>query len=385
MNKNEARARFFEVKKQLTELYATAKSENRSLTEEEVEKRNQLRAELDECQIVMQIDAAQQLAEASRSVSADEQKHSAALRFAERLMGVMSNPAGNGLTLSESRTYAGNDAASVAADTGLTIGEIIEPLEKGMILDMLGCRIQTGLTGDWQYPVLSAVEATIAGETAEIEDSKIDMDALKPTPKRLALSILVSRRALNATNDRLRDIVLYQIVEGMRRTLNKWMFKRTAVVSDVKGLFVDCSTKQTMAVAGHPTYAEVLALKYAVNSTGIRPDGTEAFVMTNAMKAVLEATPKVSGAGASGMICEDNRINGVPVWVTEYAPKNSIEYGYFGYALVGQFGDTEIIVDPYTKATSNSVRFVLNTDWDIKAARPEAFGILASAGASGSN
>jgi hypothetical protein len=33
-------------------------------------------------------------------------------------------------------------------------------------------------------------------------------------------------------------------------------------------------------------------------------------------------------------------------------------------------------VDPFTKATSNSVRFVLNTDFDIKPARPEAFGIL---------
>ena len=54
----------------------------------------------------------------------------------------------------------------------------------------------------------------------------------------------------------------------------------------------------------------------------------------------------------------------------------SIEFGYFSYALVGQFGNTEVIVDPFTKATSNSVRFILNTDFDIKAARPEAFGIL---------
>ena len=75
----------------------------------------------------------------------------------------------------------------------------------------------------------------------------------------------------------------------------------------------------------------------------------------------------------------------VPVYVTEYAPKNAVEFGYFSYALVGQFGEMDIVVDPYTKATSNSVRFVLNTDFDIKAARAEAFGILKSANASGSN
>lgn len=382
MNKNEARARFFEVKKQLTDLLSLAKAENRALTAEEEAKKTQLRAELDECQILMQIDAAQQLAEAGRSAGQAEQKRAAALNFAERLVTLMATPGGR-LDVNV-RDYAGNDKASVEPDTALTIGEIIEPLEKGMILDRLGCRIQTGLTGDWQYPVLSAVEATIAGETAEIEDSKIDMDKINPTPHRLALSILVTRTALNATNDRLRDIVLTQIVEGLRRTLNKWMFKRTAVASGVNGLFVSPGTSVEMAVAGAPTYAEILGLKAAVDSTGVRPDDTAAYVMTNAMRAVLEATPKGANA-AAGMICENDRINGVPVYVTEYAPKNAVEFGYFSYALVGQFGEMDIVVDPYTKATSNSVRFVLNTDFDIKAARAEAFGILKSANASGSN
>ena len=361
----DTRARFFELKSKMTELLEGAKSENGALTEEENATLAQYRSELSELQVEMQIEAAPRMAEASRVVVPGEEKREIALRFAEKMVAAM-----NGTPI---QLRAVNDKASVAGDTGLTIGDIIEPLEKGNILGLLGCKIQSGLTGDWKYPVVSAIEASIAGESSEISDSALTISAVQPTPRRVALSILVTRTALNATNDELRDIVLAQIVAGLDRLLNKWMFKDTAVATNVNGLFVAPGTTATMASTA-PTYAEVLALKAAVDSKGVKPDATAAYVMTNAVRAVLEATPKGSTTG--GMICEDNKINGVPVYVTEYAPEGAIEFGYFSYALVGQFGNTEVIVDPFTKATSNSVRFILNTDFDIKAARPEAFGIL---------
>ena len=35
----------------------------------------------------------------------------------------------------------------------------------------------------------------------------------------------------------------------------------------------------------------------------------------------------------------------------------------------------DLVIDPYTGAKSNVVNFVLNTDYDIVVARPEAFAI----------
>lgn len=365
----DTRARFLELKAKMTALLNGAKGENRALTDEENATLSQYRNELSELQVEMQIEAATRMAEASRTINRAETEREIALRFAEKMVGAM-----NGTPI---EVRSSNDRDSVAGDTGLTIGDIIEPLEKGNILGLLGCKVQTGLVGAWKYPVVSAIEASIAGESAEISDSALTISAVQPTPRRVALSILVTRGALNATNDELRDIVLTQIVAGLDRLLNKWMFQKTAIATGVNGLFVSPSTTATMA-STTPTYAEVLALKAAVDATGVKPDATAAYVMTNAMRAVLEATPKGSTTG--GMICEDNKINGVPVFVTEYAPSGCIEFGYFSYALVGQFGNTEVIVDPFTKATSNSVRFILNTEFDIKPARPQAFGILSPAG-----
>ena len=100
---------------------------------------------------------------------------------------------------------------------------------------------------------------------------------------------------------------------------------------------------------------------------------TAGFVMTNAMKAELKATLRGNG---DRFIIEDDKIDGVPVFVTEYAPADTVEFGYFNYALVGQFGDMDLTVDPFTLAKKNQVQFTLNSFWDIKQARAQAFGKL---------
>ena len=68
-------------------------------------------------------------------------------------------------------------------------------------------------------------------------------------------------------------------------------------------------------------------------------------------------------------------VNGYPVLVTNYMDADSIGFGVFSNAAIGQFGDMDLVIDPYTGAKSNVVNFVLNTDYDIVVARPEAFAI----------
>ena len=57
----------------------------------------------------------------------------------------------------------------------VTVGEVIAPLEKGLILDKLGIKLQSGLVGEFIFPTLQAVEASIAGETATIGDSDLNI------------------------------------------------------------------------------------------------------------------------------------------------------------------------------------------------------------------
>lgn len=371
MNKNNLKTRFAEVKQQVLDIYKAAKNENRGLTEDESAKVEILKREMGEINADMMIEASERAAARVAGVTGSEAKaNEMRSLFANSVREAIKNGgADNSIQVRASALIDKADAQPLVA---LTIGDIIGPLEKGLVLDKVGCRIQTGLTEDWAYPVVEAVEATIAGEAVAISDSDIEIGAVKPTPQRIAVTVPVTRTALAMTDDKLYEIVTSSLQKAIQRTLNSWMFARTTLASGVKGLFVDATSVKKFT--GAPTYADVCGLVGAVDSTGIVPSATAAFVMSNAMRATLKATPRT--AGGDRMIIENDMIDGVPVFVTEYAPANTIYYGYFSYALVGQFGDSTLIVDPYTLAKKNQVQFTLNSFWDIKPARSQAFGVL---------
>ena len=259
-----------------------------------------------------------------------------------------------------------------AVTVPVTIGEIIEPLEKGLIIDKLGIKMQSGLVGDLVFPTLAAVEATIQGENVAVTDTELNIDKIKASPKRVSISIPVSKRAINQTNYSLQDVVLKQISLGVARTLNKWMFSGTALSGASNGVFV--KTKPSVEYTNELTFANVVSLESTVMDAGVDvTDGTAAYVCTPKVYGALKSTPKA--AGSAEMICQNGMVNGYPVLVTNYMDADSIGFGVFSNAAIGQFGDMDLVIDPYTGAKSNIVNFVLNTDYDIVVARPEAFAI----------
>ena len=370
MKKNDLRTRFAEVKQQINDIFAAAKNENRGLTEVESANVANLKREISEINADMMFESAERAAARVEGISANSHANEVRSLLANSIREVVSKPGTeNAIQLRAASLIDKSDAQPLVA---LTIGDIIGPLEKGMVLDKVGCHIQTGLTDDWVYPVVEAVEASVAGEAVAISDSDIEINQVKPNPTRVAVTVPVTRTALAMTDDRLYEVVTSSLQKAIMRTLNNWMFSRTAIASGVNGLFVDPTTVKKFS--GVPSFADVCGLVGAVDSTGIVPSATAAFVMSNAMRATLKATPRV--AGGDRMIIENDMIDGVPVFVTEYAPANTLYYGYFSYALVGQFGDSTLIVDPYTLVKKNQVQFTLNSFWDIKPARKQAFGVL---------
>lgn len=363
--KTEKRSRVLEINTRIREMLNAAKTESRQLTEAEVAEKRSLEEERGVLVTEINIETSERFINAMRNASPEERALNMA--FQSAVQDALATR--KDINIPERReTIASTDVESM---TPLTIGEIFMPLEKGLILGSLGVNMQTGLVGDWDYPIVGPVEATINGENVDVAASKFDITKVSPKPNRVALVIEVSNRAVNQSDGKLRQIVLAQLPMAVERLLNKWMFQATEISSGVSGVFVTPGT--SVEYSGEtPTYKEVLKLKASVDKTGIQPMGVGAYIMNNTTKADLESTPKDSGSGR--MIIENGQINGVPVYVTEYVADNTVYFGYFGYTLLGQFGSMSITVDPYTKASSNITRFVLNTDYDIKTPRPQAFG-----------
>lgn len=254
----------------------------------------------------------------------------------------------------------------------LTIGDIVQPLEAGLIYDKVGLPILTGLVGDYCWPVVGSVEATIADETVELADTEIDIDALEPNPVRLGISIKITNETINKTNGVALQIVKQQLPLAIARLINRCMFVTAktdkAYHAKFHGPFTECS--HNVQFAGEvPTYKELVQMKGKVYNAGVENDGTGAYAMTPEMYAILEATSRDAGSGR--MIIEDGKISGVPVFQT--ARIDGIGFGVWGLEPLGQFGEMSFIVDPYTGAGGNITRLVINAGWSMTSLRKEGF------------
>ena len=263
----------------------------------------------------------------------------------------------------------------------VSVKDVVDPLEKGLIYGEVGIPVQTGVVGNIQWPILGSVEAEIVGETVELADKTLDLNKINAKQVRVGISFTVSNQAINNSDVDLVALIQNQARMGMARTLNRVAFSHENFTGDFHGPFAGAKAQVTFA-GDTPTLKELLAMKGAVAGEGIQMIGF-CYVMSEAMKAKLEATSVDEGSGK--MIIENGRVAGAyPVFTTEYinyganSEKAGVEYiaaGVFAYLPLNQHGELRMVVDPYTQAKKDCVVITLNSDWSMTTLRKEAFAL----------
>lgn len=309
----------------------------------------------------------------------------------------------------------------------LNIQDILKPLQEGFILDKVGLPMPTGLSGDFVWPMYEMVEAELAGEGAELSDTKIPFSKMTAAPERMGIAIPVSNQSLNQTDGLLETIVREVMPLAIRLLLNKIVCGVNKVnnATNLIGPFVALKDNP-VSLSAVPTFKELNAeMKAAVLETGI--DGTNlCWVMTKSMEAILEGTP-INEKGVFLPMIQDGKLCGLPVYTSNVVRDVKISYqkyngsawakaedfdpgkntakftvtsadaiaglkgmasgdyvkivdstefiglGDWRYQPMGMFGSLRFIVDPYSKARKDCVDFVLNSDFATKTLRPEAF------------
>ena len=264
--------------------------------------------------------------------------------------------------------------ADAGAVVPLKIQDILTPLTEGLILNKVGLPMPTGLAGDYVWPTYEAVEATIAGEGVALTDTKIKMGKLTASPQRVGIAIPITRQTIIQSEGIIETIAKNLMPLSVAMLLNKILFSTTKVTgaTTLAGPFTDIKAGDVVQFSKEPTFKEFNNLKAKVLSTGV--DGENlCWVMTKAQKAIAEATPKDAGSGI--MVCENDRIAGLPVFTTHYIGENNIGLGDWRYQPMGLFGDMSFIIDPYSKARNDAVDFVLNVNYGTTTFRKEAFAL----------
>lgn len=268
-------------------------------------------------------------------------------------------------TITSGIIQVGEKTNMETAGIPVSIQDIIKPLDAELVYSKVGLKVQTGVRGKIQWPVLdNSIEVSVGGELDTVDTKVLEFDKITTTPYKLGISVEVSNEAINDEAFDLIGLITEQIGRGTGRTLNKRLLALSApsVKADFVGPLV--SHKQAVTFAGAvPTYAELKALKGKVLASNASMAGF-CYIMDAAMYSALEATPKDAGSGR--FVIEGGKIDGDVIFLTdltEYA--NKVVCGCFAYEALNQHGTNNFIVDPYTQAKKNITVFTLNADWSL--------------------
>jgi len=249
--------------------------------------------------------------------------------------------------------------------------DVLHALEPKLIINQVGIKMQANVQGEPMWPTVGNVEAQIKGENAELSDSEISFDKISASPKRAGVSIRVSRRAINQSNLDLYDIVVEKIASAIAMLLNKWLVSPTAIAEGVEGVFVK-NAAAVIPMSKQPFLDEIVGLETAVLNSNV--NGMNGmYVLGTAMRGRLKTKPIAPNHPA--MVLTGNEMNGYPVVTSNVIPADYVGFGFFEYAVISQFGDFSLVVDPYTLARNNEIRFTGNSEYDITVLRPEAFAL----------
>lgn len=366
MTKKELQNRRAEIVRDLTQRCETIRTENRNFTPEEQEEIRSLEDEKATIEVALRnydnrreiviTDAITDAAAAIRSVARRE---------------------ANDVEINLRAISGATTTSTVAGVAAESTAGVLEPLEKGLILDKIGAQIRTDLRPGDKWAVVAPAQATFEGEATELSTQSINVTKKATTPHRIGVKVCVTNAALEMSDiDLMNRVVMPEVQKTIRRELNAWMFSTTAYNSthNASGAVATAATKATFKGAV-PTAAELAQLRGKVKAKGVYDDGTYRYVMSSLMAAELSVTPIVEGG--SRMILEDGKIGGVPVFETEYIEHGNtaidtkgakyVAFGRWSDAVVAQFGAARVVVDSNSVAAGSvdGTWVVLNVYYDM--------------------
>ena len=398
----QATARRSEIRSEMSDLQGLLARENRPMTDDERSHFNEMRGEDDrlalECR---EYEIERSMARQNRASSV-LQENNAEVNFG-RLMRSIASGRGVPEDLLNLRDAEGNfrfdynqadaqlraggttatDGAIQTADTAASITPIyvqdyIKELTPGTVIGQVGAKIQSGISGQWNFPTVKGLKATWYGENEVVKAQTLEFGVKTIKPHRLPIRVDISRRTINQTAGAVTNIVTEAMRVKHTLALNEAFVAASPATNAPTSPFAGITSDNTIAAKGDIATLDrslFLNLRSKVNAANV-PVNAPAFLMNWDTYAQLANTPVDKGSGRFVLDLQTNTIDGVPVVANSLVPKGTVYYGNFGYALVGQFGNMTMGIDTgsVNVLSANVISIVINSEWDFFVPYQEAFG-----------
>ena len=237
---------------------------------------------------------------------------------------------------------------------------ILEPLKAKNVLVNAGANYLTGLVGNVQIPSMTAENVYWEGEITDAKNGAGAFDHINMAPRRLSAYIDISKQFLVQDSLGAENLIRKQLVEAINDKLEATILSDAAASGTVPAGIFNGITPTDIT-----DYASVCDFESKLDENNFVGDFK--YVINPKAKAYLRSA--IKGTNATGMIMENDAIDGTATETTTHMKADELAYGDWSNLYIGQWGGIDLTVDNYTQATKGCVRLVINAFFDYKVVR----------------
>lgn len=282
-------------------------------------------------------------------------------------------------------TVGTNTAGGFLKGTDHMASNFVDALRPQLVLASLGARMMMGLQGDVAIPALNARTSTYwVAESGAVTEGSPTVRQITMSPKTVGAFVDISRKLSLQSDPSSEEIFRNDMVSQVASAID-------TVGINGGGSNEPTGILQTAGIGsvaigtngGAPTWASVVdnVSQVAIdNALG----GNLAFLTNPQVVGKMRQTVRVASTDSVFIMNEGNTMMGYQVAETTNVPStltkgstsgscSAMIFGNFNDLMIGQWGGTDILVDPYTGSSTATVRVTVFQDVDIAVRHAQSF------------
>lgn len=283
-----------------------------------------------------------------------------------------------------------NGGGSMIEDTlrGDMLQRVLRPQARVI---QAGARVLGGLSGNLRIPRQTAgAEASWQSEQGEAPETNVQLDDLELSPRRLTAYIDVSKQQLIQSSLEIEAMLRDDLTRAADQLIDFAAINGSGTGNQPLGIRKTPGVGVVVGGANGAAFnwGHVVDLESRVAETDVAMN-RPGYLANAATRAWLRKTQRGQDMDfiLEGKV-QDEPLNSWPLLVSNNVPKtltkgtsngvcsSLIFSGDWSELLIAQFGELDVIVDPYTLASTATVRITINQFVDIAVRQPKAFAIM---------
>ena len=274
------------------------------------------------------------------------------------------------------------DGGALVVDGQLTY---VEALRKKLLFTEVGATMLTGLTGNVPIVHGSSFKGEWLEEGAESQFEKLSFTSSTMRPKRISMSGAYSNQLLVQSSIDVERLVMDELIRAHAESINSTAINGSGTGPEPYGLLNIDGIGQVVGGDNGAAldWAKVVALEteIAIKNADM---GSLAYVTNARVRGAMKTTEKSSGTPI--YLMEGGMVNGYKTVISNLVPNDlkkgsasnlsAMIFGNWADLLIGWWGGLDILVDPYSKGSSDQVAVYARAFHDVHVRRKESFAVI---------